>query len=99
MGAASSTVSFAGGALQFGANNVVLSASRTLSLNAGATGTIDTQGNSATIAGPMVGSGTLAKAGAGGVLYLTGSNSFTGGTVLSAGTLNINADAALGARR
>ena len=40
--------------------------------------------------------GTLNKSGTG-TLTLTGINTFTGGTVVNAGTLNINADATLGA--
>ena len=95
LGAASSVTTFSGGTLQFGANAVALSASRDIAINSGATGCFDTLGNSATVASTIAGGGTLAKVDGGAVLYLTGSNSFTGGTVLSAGTLNINADAAL----
>ena len=67
-----------------------------MAINSGATGYFDTLGNSATVASTIAGGGTLAKVDSG-ALYLTGSNSFTGGTILSAGALNINTDAALGA--
>ncbi len=67
-----------------------------MSINSGTTGYFDTLGNSATVASTIAGGGTLAKVDSG-ALFLTGSNSFAGGTILSAGTLNINADAALGA--
>ena len=62
---------------------------RGLTLNAG-TNTLEVT-NSAdqvTIAGPMVGSGALAKAGAG-LLALTASNSYTGGTVINGGNISL----------
>ena len=68
-----------------------------------ATGSTLTISNAAadTFAGILGGGGTnnnnlaLAKSGAG-VLTLTGTNTFANGVTISAGTLNINADAALG---
>lgn len=45
--------------------------------------------------GEIGGSKTLTKTGSG-LLYLTGSNSYSGGTIIDAGTLNIASDAALG---
>ena len=52
--------------------------------------------NAQTNAATIVGTGSLTKSGAG-VLTLTGSNSYSGGTTNTAGTLNITNDAALGA--
>ncbi len=49
-----------------------------------------------TVAAPIVGSGSLAKIGAG-TLILTGDNGYEGGTLISAGTLSIDRDANLGA--
>lgn len=95
LGAIASITTFSGGTLQFG-GNIALSASRSMAINSGATGFFDTLGNSATVASTITGGGTLAKVDSG-ALYLTGSSSFTGGTILSAGTLNIASDAALGA--
>jgi autotransporter-associated beta strand protein len=59
----------------------------TLSTN-GSTPTFDTNGNTLTIAAVLSGSGGLQKIGAG-ILVLTASNSYTGGTLVSAGTLQI----------
>jgi autotransporter-associated beta strand protein len=49
-----------------------------------------------TVANPISGSGTLTQAG-GGTLILTGPNSYSGGTVISAGTVLIDNDNELGA--
>jgi autotransporter-associated beta strand protein len=54
-----------------------------------ATGTV-------TVANPISGSGTLTQAG-NGTLVLTGSNSYSGGTIIRAGTLQIDNDNELGA--
>jgi fibronectin-binding autotransporter adhesin len=96
---AATNLAFAGsGTLQFGANNVSLSANRGIAIS-GVTATFDTQGNSATIAGTIAdgtgGPGALFKANSG-TLYLTGANTYSGGTTINSGILNINADAALG---
>ncbi|USI74799.1 autotransporter-associated beta strand repeat-containing protein [Sphingomonas morindae] len=50
----------------------------------------------ATIDVPIIGSGALEKIGAG-TIRLTGTNSYAGGTKISAGTLEVGADTALGA--
>jgi autotransporter-associated beta strand protein len=54
-------------------------------------------GNNATTtySGGISGGGSLAKTGAG-VLYLTGTSSYSGGTTVNGGTLNVNSDSALG---
>jgi autotransporter-associated beta strand protein len=51
-------------------------------------GTIDTNGHDAVFAQGIVGIGGLAKAGAG-TLTLTGSNGYSGGTAIGAGTLQV----------
>ena len=56
----------------------------------------DTSNGSFTYSGNITQQIALGKVGAN-TLTLTGTNSYTGGTTLNAGTLNINADAALGA--
>ena len=70
------------------ANNVVIIPS--------VTGTFDPQSYSVTFGGIVSGSGALIKAGAG-TLTLSSSNSYSGGTMLSAGTLNFGDANALGA--
>ncbi len=72
-----------------------LATNRNVTINNGATATFDTQGNAMTIPGVISGPGNLTKAGAG-TLNLSGTNSYVGGTTINGGTLNINADAALG---
>jgi outer membrane autotransporter protein len=49
-----------------------------------------------TFAGAISGSGRVAKTGAG-ILTLTGTNSYTGGTLIQGGTVSIASDASLGA--
>src|SRR5262249_29400561 len=68
--------------------------SRAVTLNAGG-GTFDTNGNSATLAGVIGGSGGLTKIGDG-TLVLAGANTYSGGTTLSGGTLRLANNSALG---
>lgn len=79
--------SFTGGAnLNMGTGNVVLSANRQITVN----------GSNFTLGGVISGTGfSLTKAGAG-TLTLANANTYSGGTNLNAGTLNINNAAALG---
>ena len=89
LGGASGAVTFTNNAsLQFGANNVSLNSSRTISINSGVTATFDTNGNAATIQGAITGSGSLTKIGAG-VLGInnSGASSYTGATTVLGGTL------------
>ncbi len=86
----------ANGTLRAG-GTVNLVSNRNIAIASGATATFDTNSNSMSIAGVISGGNSttsLVKIGAG-TLSLTGSNSYIGTTV-SAGTLRINADAALG---
>ena len=72
--------------LNLGTGAVAMSSSRTVTVTS----------NNLTVGGAISGSGySLTKAGAG-TLTLAGSNTYTGGTTLSAGQLNINNAAALG---
>jgi len=57
--------------------------------------TIDTNSNNATINGVILGSAALTKTGFG-TLILTATNTYTGGTVINAGALQIASDSALG---
>jgi outer membrane autotransporter protein len=68
--------------------------SRTVALNSGG-GTFDTNGNNATLAGTISGTGGLTKIGAG-TLTLAGNNLYSGGTALNAGTLAVGSSTALG---
>jgi autotransporter-associated beta strand protein len=58
-------------------------------------GTIDTAANILTLNGVIDGAGSLAKTGVG-ALTLTGANTYTGGTALNAGTIQVNTNTALG---
>ena len=62
-------------------------ATRTFELGTGG-GTIDTQTFATTLAVPVTGTGSLAKAGTG-VLTTTGTNTYTGETLVSEGTLEV----------
>ena len=86
LGAASGGLSFAGGTLQFLSS---FTTRRAVTQNAGG-GNFDTDGNNATLAGFISGSGGLTKVGAG-VLTLSDTNSYSGGTSLDGGTLDLAA--------
>ena len=84
-------VNFNGGTLQWasGVSNDI--SSQTITINS-AGGTLDVNGNTVTLANPIGNGGagvlTMKSATAGGVLNLKASNTYTGGTVVSSGTLN-----------
>ncbi|NGO40452.1 hypothetical protein G4L39_13775, partial [Limisphaera ngatamarikiensis] len=80
-------------------SNILLTSGATLRVNSQAytdrgltlgpgTNTLDVTGSQLTLAGPMVGTGTLRKTG-GGTLALSASNSFTGGTIIESGAINL----------
>jgi outer membrane autotransporter protein len=93
LGASSGGVTFNGGTLQFGAS-FNLANSRVITLG-GAGGAIDTDGFSTTISQQIIGLGSLTKTGVG-TLIITGTNAYTGGTTLDAGTIVVNNAQALG---
>lgn len=86
LGANTGGLTFNGGTLQL-QQSFDLAASRSVTLNAPG-GTIDTQGFSSVLAQGMQGPGAFTKAGTGS-LILTGANAYTGGTTISAGTLQL----------
>ena len=87
-------VTFTGnGALQFAAG-FTLSASRTIALNNGVMGILDTQGFTATIPGVITSAGSLDKIGAG-TLVLSGSSNFSGAAAVNAGVLQLPAGGVL----
>jgi outer membrane autotransporter protein len=92
LGAASGGLTFNGGTLQFG-SAFNLASTRTITLNGGG-GTFDTNGFSTTISQGITGIGGLTKAGDG-VLILTGTNNYTGGTTITAGVLIAGSTTAL----
>jgi autotransporter-associated beta strand protein len=86
LGAPTGGLTFNGGTLQF-TNPFNLAATRPITLNAPG-GTIDTNGNNTTISQGITGAGQLTKIGAG-ILTLTGTSSYSGGTTIAAGTLQL----------
>jgi autotransporter-associated beta strand protein len=90
----SGDVTFTGtSALQAGVAGTLTNA---ITINNDVTGTIDTQGNSVTLSGKINGPGTLGKQGAGTLTLSNSTNDYSGGTALSAGTLNYGDLAAVG---
>lgn len=100
LGASSNSIRFTGfddaqvgrsATLRFDANNITLNASRTITADFGivAGHNIDTNGNDATIAGPLAGPLPLTKIGQG-RLNLTGTSTHTGNFNLNEGTLLVN---------
>ena len=92
LGDTSGGLTFNGGTLQWGVA-FTLSALRSITLDAGG-GTFDTNGFTSTIGVGISGSGGLTKNGAG-LLMLGAANSYTGGTTLNAGTLQVVSGASL----
>lgn len=83
LGIASGTLSFNGGTLR---NTASFASARAVTLNASG-GTFETTGN-LTLTGAIGGVGALTKTGIG-TLLLTADNTYTGGTTISAGTLQL----------
>jgi autotransporter-associated beta strand protein len=89
------TISFGGGTLQFSSDNTVDYSSR-FDGSGGQTFKLDTNGRDVTLASGIAGAGsTLEKLGVG-TLILTGSNTFTGLSTVSEGTLQIGSGAGSG---
>jgi outer membrane autotransporter protein len=78
---------FTGGTLQIAGANITSSLPVTLQSQGG---TIDTNGNNATLSGTIGGPGSLTKIGAG-ILTLSGSSTYIGATNVNAGTLQAGA--------
>ena len=96
LGGSSGTLTFTGnGTLQAGGVSVALGASRPIVLNNGVTGTLDTNGNTMSVAGTISGSGSVTKSG-NGALSLSALNTFSGNVTVRQGTLSVNSLAANG---
>jgi autotransporter-associated beta strand protein len=83
-----------GGGLQWGGVSQTDVSSRLNPLGAGG-GVFDTQGNYVSLNSALSGTGALTKTGSG-TLRLGATNTYSGGTSLNAGTLELSADNALG---
>jgi fibronectin-binding autotransporter adhesin len=92
LGSSSGGITFGGGTLQL-TGNATLTRNVTLGSSGG---TIDTNGFNATLTRPATGSGSLTKA-SGGVLIVTANNTYTGGTIISGGTLQVGNGGTTGA--
>jgi autotransporter-associated beta strand protein len=85
------TLSLSGGTLQAGTSVVT-----NVPVQLTAFGAIDSNGNSITLNGTIFGSGSFQKIGPG-TLLLSASNTYTGGTTIAGGVLQVGNNAALGA--
>ncbi len=92
LGDANNTLVFSGGTLQAGGT---ITSPSTRNVTLPSTGTIDTNGNSVSIAGVISGANGLTEGGSG-TLALSGTNTYSGATTLNGGTLNASSSAALG---
>ena len=91
-GPGSAAMNLNGGTLQAGTS---FSTSGAMVLNSsGNNATIDTQGNTLTLAGPIAGPGGLVKIGTG-TLVLNAGNTYSGPTAINAGTLEATSTASL----
>ncbi|MEI6715239.1 MAG: autotransporter-associated beta strand repeat-containing protein, partial [Verrucomicrobiota bacterium] len=88
------SIMFGGGTLQFTSSNTGDYSARMI--NNGSAIALDTNGQNVTYAGDLVGSNTggLTKVGAG-ALTLSGSNGYTGTTLINAGTISLGSTTAL----
>ncbi len=88
LGAATNSVVFGGGTLQYASGNTTDLSTRTVSINAGG-GTIDTNGNNVTYSSAIgnAGAGGLTKAGAGRLQLAPNGLTSTGGLNINGGTL------------
>jgi len=84
-------LTFTGGALQFQGS---LSDSRSIYLESGS-GIFETAGATTTLSGVISGVGTLVKASSG-TLVLSGANTYTGGTAIKGGVLQVGSESNLG---
>jgi autotransporter-associated beta strand protein len=90
------SITFGGSStLQWNGSNTQDVSNKIQAIGAGITATLDTNGNNVTLASILSGNGAIAKVGTG-ALTLSGANSYSGGTTLSAGTLDINNATAIG---
>ncbi len=96
LGAAGTTATIGGGTLRFDTSGGAIASSRPISLTGTASLDVTTAGNNATLSGLISGSGSLTKTNAGTLVLSNTSNSYQGGTVISAGTLSIGNDGNLG---
>ena len=80
------SIFFNGGTLQWAAGNTVDVSAGFAQIAAGQLANIDTNGNNVTFASSLSGLGSLTKYGAG-ILTLTASNGYQGGTTVNVGTL------------
>ena len=87
-------VTLNGGGVQWASASSADISSRLTALGAGG-GTFDTNGNAVTLATAITGGGGLTKVGSG-TLNLTASNTYTGGTIISAGTVQVGNGATSG---
>jgi fibronectin-binding autotransporter adhesin len=83
-GGGTAALNFSGGTLKVAGSNLTTTLPATLTN----TFTVDTNGLNATLSGALTGSGALTKAGTG-QLTLSATNTYAGGTTISAGTLLI----------
>ncbi len=97
LGGTSSGLTFAGNAtLQAGANNITLASTRAITINNGVFATFDTGTNNMTVSGAVGGAGgNLTKLGSG-TLILGGGTTYTGISMVTAGTLQEGVGGATG---
>ena len=97
LGGAATPITFSGGLLRINGTAMTTLGAHPINFSTFNGGfDIAASGNTFTVAQAIGGSGSVTKAGAG-TLILGGTNSFSGGTTIQAGTLAVSADANLGA--
>ena len=92
LGCTGTSADFTGGTLLVSGTNLDFDTSVTLGSGGG---TVDTNGNNATISSVVSGSGGVTKTGSG-TLTLSGTNTYTGATVVSSGVLQAGSTSAFG---
>jgi len=87
-GMPTTNITFAGSSTLQASSSFALAANRNITIGAGATATFDTHGNTLAIGGVISGSGALSVVG-GGALVLTNAETYSGGTTIGPGTLQL----------
>jgi autotransporter-associated beta strand protein len=93
-----SNINVTGGELRYSAGSTAISGTHTVALSSGTT--LGLQGSPTArvdFSGVISGAGTLTAGGAGGSVGVSGANTYTGGTNIQSGTLEVNSSTALGA--
>jgi autotransporter-associated beta strand protein len=94
LGAPANRITFLGSGTLQAQGSILMSASRGISINSGATASFDPHGNTLTVLGAISGQGALSLTGSG-TLVLSNTNTYLGGTFIESGALEATSTGSL----